>query len=132
MSTRFFDRQDMGNPINGAGINDALELRRALGDVRARPPFFAELLGDNGFKLLLGVGMPEGCVQFSAADGSPPYFMAIAPSADDRDGTVEFLLGDTPSPVPRRYCLAYEDALDIAATFVPTGQRKSDVRWEEI
>lgn len=132
MRSQFFDRQDPRNPANGRVITNSEELRSVLAAVRRRPPFFGELIGDNGFKLLLGLGRNEGCAQFSSADGSAPYLMAVGPSLNHRDGEVSFLIGDTPTPVPGRYCLPYEAVVDIADVFVQTGRRKSDVSWEEI
>jgi len=69
---QFFDRQDPANSLNGVEIHDSTGLRRLLDSVRDRPPFFAELIGENGFKLLVGIGAITGCVQFSAADGAAP------------------------------------------------------------
>lgn len=132
MKAQFFDRQDVANPLNGTSITDLSELRNVLGSVRGRPPFFAELIGENGFKLLMGVGGAEGCVQFSSVDGAPPYLMAVAPNDGNSEGEQEFLIGDAASPVPKRYCLPHDAVEDIAAAFVQTGQRKADVPWEEI
>ena len=103
-----------------------------LASMRARPPFFAELICDNGYKLLLGLGASEGCVQFSSTEGDPPYLMAVADNAEAAIGDVEFLMGDTVTPVSRRYCLPYDVVADIAVVFVDTGNPKSDVHWEAI
>ena len=131
MKAQFFDRQDAANPLNGMSITNLFELRSALESVRGRPPFFAELIGDNGFKLLLGIGSDEGCAQFSSVDGAAPYLMAVSPNGEV-EGEQVFLIGDTASPVPKRYCLPSGTVEDIAATFLQTGQHKSDVPWEEI
>lgn len=129
---RFFDRQDLSNPANGSVLPSSVELRQLLARLSNRPPFFAELIGDNGYKLLLGIGTNQACVQHSAEDGSPPYLMAVAHDATDSAGRVEFLIGDTPSPVPMRYCIPYQTMLDIAARFVDAGIRDTRVAWEEI
>jgi hypothetical protein len=131
MRAQFFDRQDATNPLNGIRITTLSELRSALESSRGRPPFFAELIGENGFKLLLGVGGAEGCAQFSSVDGAPPYLMAVAPDGS-AEGEQVFLIGDTASPVPKRYCLAYEAIESIAAAFLQTGQRLTEIPWEEI
>ncbi len=73
MNTQFFDRQDPRNPHNGAKLHDAAEFIKCLAEAKGRPPFFCELIGDNGYKLLLGVGEAVGCAQYSASDGSPPH-----------------------------------------------------------
>ncbi len=132
MSARFFDRQDRTNPANGSSVAGATELRRLLAGLRGRPPFFAELLSENGWTLLLGLGESEGCAQLSRTDGDPPYYMAIDRDPSDADGEMEFLIGDTLSPVPRRYRLPYETLVKVAETFVLTGQRLAELSWEEI
>lgn len=132
MISQFFDRQDPVNPMNGSRVGDPVELQRLLDGIRGRPPFFAELIGDNGFKLLLGIGDDGGCVQFSAADGSAPYLMALAEDPSNVEGEIEFLIGDTASAVPGRFFLPYEILVDVAATFVSSGERSSHVVWEEL
>ena len=77
MKAQFFDRQDTTNSLNRTDVKSLADLQNVLGSVRDRPPFYAELLGDNGFKLLLGLGPKEGGVQFSSVKGEPPYLMAV-------------------------------------------------------
>ena len=132
MTAQFFDRQDPANPMNGATVRNSIELREMLGRLRGRQPFFAELIDENGFKLLLGIGASEGCVQFSATDGSAPYLMAVAKNAPRGAGEVEFLIGDTATPVPKRYCLPYDTMVAIAARFADSGQRDLGVDWEQV
>lgn len=130
---QFFDRQEEANPLNGTSVRNSTELRHLLDRVRDREPFFAELIAENGFKLLLGIGASEACVQFSAADGSVPYLMAVARDAPSAaEGEVEFLIGNTASPVPKRFSLPYETMVEIAARFVDSGERHAGVAWEEV
>lgn len=132
MNAEFFDRQEQSNPLNGAKIENGGKLLKILDDLRSREPFFCELVGENSFNLLLGVGRTIGCVQYSPGDGSTPYLMAVATGEQDSDGYVEFLTADTPTPVPRRYCLSFEIVKQIAAYFIETGKRSPEVSWEEI
>jgi hypothetical protein len=132
MMTQFFDRQDTINPLNGTEIRDATELRHLLNSLRHKNPFFAELIGENGFKLLLGIGAAEGCIQFSAADDSAPYLMAVAKDITDTEGEAEFLIENTASPVPKRYCLSYDTLIEVAAHFVNSGDRSPHVAWEAV
>ena len=131
MKVQFFDRQDAANSLNGMSITSLSEFHSALESARGRPPFFTELIGDNGFKLLLGIGGEEGCAQFSSVDGTAPYLMAVSLDKGE-EGEQVFLIDDIASPVPKRYCLPNNIIEDIAATFLQTGQRRSDVPWEEI
>lgn len=79
MIVEFFDRQDDANPMNGSRVDGVEPLLRVLDAQQDRDPFFAELVGANGFKLLVGLGGAVGCLQFSASTGEPPYLMAVNP-----------------------------------------------------
>jgi hypothetical protein len=132
MKVTYFDRQDAANPMNGTTIVEADELAKIFGAINGtRKPYLAELVGDNGFKLLVGIAAEMGCVQFSARDGSPPYLMAIG-SNPDESGHVDFLMGGTATPIPKRYCLPTQRVRQIAASFLQIGERARCVEWEEI
>ena len=132
MKTQFFDREDVANPANGSVITDPLQLEKILRSVRGRPPSIAELIGDNGFTLLFFLGASDGCVQFSPSNGDLPYLVAVLPERKDDDELMTFLMSGTATEIPKRYCVPYAMIVDIAVAFVQTGQRKPDVRWEEI
>jgi hypothetical protein len=132
MVAQFFDRQDSANCLNGVMIPDHQSLEEALSPLRKREPSFCELLGNNGFNLLIGVGHDVGCIQHSPADVSLPYLMAVAKESANDDGYVEFLASDTPTPIPLRFCLPLHTILSIASEFVKTGKRSGLVQWEEI
>ena len=96
-----------------------------------------EIARDNGFKLLIGIGGALGCVQYSSSDGSPPYLVAVAKDRqylddDQSDLQVEFLAGDTPTPIPMRRCLPYQLVKQLVVFFFRTGDRSPDVLWEEV
>lgn len=44
----------------------------------------------------------------------PPYFLAVVPDAESLDGELEFLIGDTPTPVPKRYRLPCAAVAEVA------------------
>jgi len=48
MNVEFFDHQDRAHPLNGAKLATAAD----LSSLRGGPPFFCELIGENGFTLL--------------------------------------------------------------------------------
>ena len=130
MRAQFFDRQHAANPLNGTTLSEPAAVREIIQSMQQRRPFLAELIGENGRKLLLGLGSGDGCAQFSSNDGSPPYLMALENNAEAEDQ--DFLIGDTASPVPRRFCLPMQKVADIAAVFLYSGERASDVAWEQI
>src|SRR5690242_6593816 len=53
MKVEFYDRQDVHNPLNGQVVSDASALPGLLDKLQNRSPFFCELLGQNGYKILL-------------------------------------------------------------------------------
>jgi hypothetical protein len=132
MIVTFMDLQDSANPLNGVQILAPDKLIGALMMPVDRDPYFCNLQGSNDYKLLVGVGDTYGCVQFSSADGRPPYLVALADDNALDDEYVEFLAGDTPTPIAKRYCLAPEAMRAIAVHFLISGQRLPEANWEEI
>ena len=132
MIVQFFDRQDGSNPLNGTSIREASKLREILDSFQNRKPFFCELLCENGYKLLVGPGGEIGSIQFSRIDGNPPYMMAVAASMQLTTDRMEYLIGDTPTEVPARYCLPIGAVKEIALHFQNTGDRSHIVPWQEI
>lgn len=58
--------------------------------------------------------------------------MAITDIEECAEDYVEFLTGDTPTPISKRYCLTAEATQKVASHFLTTGQRYSGLAWEEI
>src|SRR5215470_17783591 len=108
MIVKFHDYQDQTSSLNGLAVTSDDLLLRVLDGLRAREPFFAELLGENGYQLLIGIGGTVGCAQFSRSDGEPPYLVAVAPDPVPDHKQIEFLCGNTPTPVPLRYILPFD------------------------
>jgi Immunity protein Imm1 len=131
MKAQFFDRQDAKNPLNGKTLSEPVAIRNIIQSVRQRAPFIAELIGDNGRELMLGLGSADGFVQFSSSDGSPPYLMALGHTPED-EGEQDFLIQNTVTPIPRRYYLLMQKVEEIAAVFLHSGHRAPNVVWEEI
>ncbi len=75
----------------------------------ARAPFIAELRGENGFELVIGLGRDLGCVEHRRIDGDLPYLMAISLRPSMKFGEVEFLTANTPTPIDAKYILAFEN-----------------------
>jgi hypothetical protein len=122
--------QDGANSLNGTVLEDPTEVGAIVRTMRQRIPFLAELIGENGRTLLLGLGSADGCVQFSSSDGDPPYLMAL--ENPEEEGWQDFLCGGTPTPVPRRYCLPMQKVIAVAVAFLETGEPYPAIEWEEI
>jgi hypothetical protein len=132
MNAVFKDMQDHSSRLDGATVHDRKELFALLDSIRDRQPFGCELVGENDYKLTLGIGEHIGFVQHSPADGDTPYLLAVAPEKCCEQEYVEFLVGDTPTPIPQRFFLPFEAVKRIAAYFIETGERSPAFSWEEI
>lgn len=77
MIATFNDLQDKQNMFNGSTVRNEQELEAILLSLGNRQPFFFELVGDNGFTLLVGYSPDVGCIQHSRSDGGPPYSMGL-------------------------------------------------------
>jgi hypothetical protein len=130
MIVTFFDREDDMNHLNGTIVRDSSHLFKILDSLRNREPFFCELVGDNGYCLLVGVGQ-KGCVQYSRSDGEPPYLGAVASNREREAGYIEFLTGGTPTPISKRECMPFDTVREIAGYFQETGGMYPGVAWEE-
>jgi ABC-type transport system involved in multi-copper enzyme maturation permease subunit len=132
MSATFHDLQQPEYPLNGTCLADGAAVRQLFTALRRREPFMFELCGSNGSRLLIGLATERAVVQFSSADGEPPYLMAIDEKGTAKDGFIEFLVGGTLTPIARRFGLPVETATMIAIEFVCDGTQSNLVEWEEI
>jgi hypothetical protein len=128
----FQDLQRIDNPMNGTALESAAALAELFGSLDTRKPFLFELRGNDGFMLTVGFAGDHGCVQYGSSDGSPPYLLALTEAPADGSQFIEFLAGDTPTPIPRRFCLPIKQVEEIAIHFLVSGGRSSAVPWEEI
>ena len=128
------DMEDSNSRWNNRPIKTEAELTAILADSHEKRPFLLQLEGDNGFKLIIGVGGPVGCAQFSSVDGNTPYQMAVSKGGQTADSSeaVEFLAGGTPTPIPIRRCVPFEALKRIVIQFFEKGDRSREVEWEEV
>jgi immunity protein Imm1 of predicted polymorphic toxin system len=132
MKVRYLNYQNKLDPKNGTTIAEKAKLAELLDSRRNEPPFIAELSGDNGYHIEFGIGGDVGFVQFSRSDGDLPYLMAVPPCPHMTSGDVEFLTANTPTPVPARNILNFDELKKIALHFLQTGGRSEAVSWEAI
>ena len=133
MQVTLFDRQYRDRiGENGKSFSDAEALLDEVADLARRqsPPYFVELVGPTGARLLIGLA-PEWCVvQYTRADGTPPYLMARGQFADVGDD--EFLIGDTPTPVARKYRIDWATTKRLIREFADSETTSEHVSWESI
>lgn len=120
--------QESVEPIH---ISNEEKLRKELKRFKGNDPGkLIDLNSPSGDYLTLGIGASGGCVMFTPASLEPPYLVACGPS-DDYETSVEFLRGDTPTPIPLAYVLSVEEVIDIAVYFFLNGSLPKTVEWEE-
>ena len=132
MSVTFQDLQQLDNPMNGIRLQSEAALAGLFRSLSSRKPFLFELRGDNDFMLTIGFAANCGSVQYSPDDGAPPYLMAVAENAVDDGKSVEFLAGNTPTPMPGRFCQPISQVEKIAAEFLKHGVKSAAGSWEQI
>lgn len=130
MNATFFDYEDAANPLNGCSL-DAGQVVKTLRSLQERKPFVCALETTAG-TLLVGIGQELGSIQFTPAEGGPPYRMATADSLEAKDEFVDFLCGGTPSPIPQRYCIPWPLVERIISHFMDSGSIPNFVKWEDI
>jgi hypothetical protein len=58
--------------------------------------------------------------------------MAMGPDESAGEDYMEFLTGDTDTPIPLKYCMPMPQIKQIAADFLATGERSHRFLWEEV
>jgi len=130
-----WDEQDETNPINGKTICTAAELKPLYESIHDRPPFFFSLEDEGGARLLIGIGRRDvGCIQYSTPGDASAPLVAVGDISASADGPMgaEFLCGDTPTPIVRRYCLPFNDVVRLVGDLVESGMLANDATWEKI
>ncbi len=130
MIVRYLSLQDKFDPMNGQKIEQRDKLSELLHRRRNLRPFVAWLTGENGFQITFGISTDRCCAQYSAADGSPPYLMAVSAHPLMKQGYVEFLAANTPTPFAARYIITFAELKEVALHFKKTGERSDAVSWQ--
>lgn len=132
MNVTYENGQDERDPLDGCLIGSSGELGSLLEDARTKPPFFARFTCDNGFELLVGIGADVGCVQSSRSYGESSNLMAVSRNPSMKRGYVEFLTGNTPTPVAARYIISFDELKEVILYFLQTGERSDAVVWQKL
>jgi hypothetical protein len=132
MIVRYRNNQNKHDPRNGLIISGDGSLSELLEDARTQSPFIAELCGDNGFELVIGVGGDCSFVEHRRIDGDLPYLMAVSTHPQMKTGDIDFLTANIPTPIEARYILSFDELKQIALHFLETGERSDAVSWEPI
>jgi hypothetical protein len=57
--------------------------------------------------------------------------MAVSPQRHTKNGYIEFLVSDTPTPFAARYILSFDQVKTISVHFLDTGGKSDAVSWCE-
>ncbi|REK12943.1 MAG: hypothetical protein DWQ37_09965 [Planctomycetota bacterium] len=132
MNVEFRNLERSDGASGGVIFDEAAALLEAIQVLRRdRVPFMAEVVGENGNKLTIGIAEDIGCVQHAASDGTPPYLMAVE-STKNRPSEMSFLVGGTPTPVEPRYLISAHAVDSVVSEFCTTGARSRSVNWTEL
>jgi hypothetical protein len=132
MRVQYENLQNEFDSMSGSEISDSANLASLLDGIRNNIPFIARLRGEDGFQLFLGIGSDLGFVEYMCVDGSLPYLAALSAKPQVKAGHVEFLTANTPTPIPARFILSFDEMKQIALHFLKTGERSDAVIWESI
>jgi hypothetical protein len=132
MNVRFVNQQDERDFMNRTLIAESEQLSELLDKRRKNAPFIADLFGDNGFQLTIGIGSGIGFAQYRRENGELPYLVAVPAQRRVKSRHVEFLINNTPTPIPRRFILTFDEMKQVALHFLETGEPSDVVSWEAI
>lgn len=92
-----------------------------------------DLIHESGDYLSISVKGPWVLVRFTRGTLDPPYLSAsVGAVTSDNDGAYfEFLIGDTPTPVPRDRCVSIKIMLRIAQYFFEHEALPDWIEWKE-
>jgi len=88
------------------------------------------LVGENGSELCIGVG-EIGFAEYDR-DGDALYMLALTKRNVIEGIDEDFLAGGTPTPMPARFCMPFDEVIKIAVHFLESGNACPLFSWEEI
>lgn len=130
MKVQYYNYQNKRDPKHGVVITGNAQLAELLENARREPPFIANLEGDNGSEILMGISEKFGWVQYSLSNSGGPYLMAVSPEPPFKRGYLEFLAANTLTPIAARYVIRFDELKQVALHFLETGEKSDAVSWQ--
>jgi hypothetical protein len=124
------EMRTVGDPPCEYDICSVANLRERLTDYALGPPLMLYFVDPTGDDLTIGIGNLMACVLYTQASGDPPYLMARGDSDAWRE-YMEFLCGDTPTPIRLALCMPAEKAIAIAVHFFVHRRIPDNIEWVE-
>lgn len=126
----------LGGSQTGQQISIAAEdlsgLESFLQGLRLDDPLFINITLSQGDELTVGIGPTRSCVQHSAKEHEPPYFIAQEPNVLVEDLELEFDAGGTPTPIMISQTLPSDKAIALILEIVSTEVLPAYVEWVEV
>ncbi|HEV3163475.1 MAG TPA: Imm1 family immunity protein [Isosphaeraceae bacterium] len=113
-----------------ASVEEVDRLLDDLAEQASERPFIAELISSAGDSLAIGLGREESILSWVQASGDPPYY--ASKGDPDSQGLVVFFYRGHWSEFPRSFVVAIAAARKAMRLFFETGQRPTNVEWEEV
>lgn len=108
-------------------------LKQVLLELPRRVDPNVEILHPNGDFLSVSARECFYFVMCTQRSLQPPYLAATWPQSGDENGPeFDFLVADTPTPVPLRQCLPREVALRVCVDYLQTGSLPTWLQWESV
>lgn len=128
MKVEFHDYAVNERPVKV--FDDASALIDFLRQFKTEEFASAELRGENGYRLVIGINGEVAFAEYSSQDGEPPYLVAVSPTAVIK-GTHIFLVTNEGTEIDGRHCLAFPVFAEVVRRFIETGERAEIVEWED-
>lgn len=118
-------------------VEDVDQVLDRVNEVRRSSDPNIDLVTSAGDRLSVSLRDQLGLVRFSQQSLEPPYLSARRSESERSQGPApqsayfEFLIGDTPTPVPVDRCLPLEKVKRIVEFFSQYGELPSWVDWVE-
>ncbi|CAN5154424.1 hypothetical protein BH11CYA1_BH11CYA1_07270 [soil metagenome] len=106
------------------------ELTSFLRQLQSEEPSAGELVGENGYKLTVGIDGQVAFVQYSNTNGDPPYLVAQARTIVTKKKH-DFIVTGSPTEVDGKCCLPFSEFEKVVCDFMETGQKSPFVEWAD-
>lgn len=104
------------------------ELTSFLRQLQTEEPSAGELIGENGYKLTVGIDGDIAFAQYSSINGDPPYMVAHASNIVSQKSH-DFIVTGSPTEIDGECCLPFSEFEKVVCDFMETGQRSPSVEW---
>jgi hypothetical protein len=112
-------------------LNEVSQVGRLLHELKNEDDPNLDLINEQGDFLSISVRNGFALVRFTHASLDPPYFSASTGGQCSNEASFDFIVGDTPTPVPIDRRISLEVAIAIAEHFCETGEIPHFIEWKE-